>query len=190
MLEGLANIKLNTINIKGKEYVPVNERIKAFRQLIPDGMIGTEIVSINDGVCIVKATITDSEGKILATGHACEKQSDGYINKTSFIENCETSAVGRALGLLGIGIDVSVASSDEVSKANEEQELEKIRKEGQPQRIEAKKKVFSDKYDKTIDEVNDWLLGLGKVDDNDIERELDRWITKPTAPTPYERKKK
>ena len=54
---------------------------------------------------------------IRATGHAEEYMGSSYINKTSFIENCETSAIGRALGLLGIGIDTSIASAEEVSNA-------------------------------------------------------------------------
>ena len=49
--------------------------------------------------------------------HAYEKEGSTFINKTSYIENCETSAVGRALGFLGIGIDGSVASADEVKTA-------------------------------------------------------------------------
>lgn len=110
------NKDLGTMDIKGKAYVLVNERVKAFRQLFPDGTILTELVKDQDGVCTFKASITDGE-KVLATGYAQEKETSSYINKTSYIENCETSAVGRALGFLGIGIDTSIASAEEVDTA-------------------------------------------------------------------------
>ena len=107
---------------EAKPYAEVSERVKAFRKLYPEGAIVPDLVSITeDGRCIFKATVYDCEGKVLAQGHAEEKQSNGYINKTSFVENCETSAVGRALGMLGIGIDTSIASAEEVvSVANED----------------------------------------------------------------------
>jgi len=108
--------KLKTVNIKGKEYVEVNERIRHFRENYPQGSIVTELVSNNDGVCVFKATIYNMD-LIVATGHAYEKEGSTFINKTSYIENCETSAIGRALGILGIGIDGSVASAEEVQTA-------------------------------------------------------------------------
>ena len=111
-----ANSTLKTIDVKGNAYTSVNERIKAFRMLFPEGTIETEILHMGDGVIVMKATVS-AEGKILATGTAHEKESSSYINKTSYVENCETSAVGRALGMLGIGIDTSVASAEEVENA-------------------------------------------------------------------------
>ena len=111
---------MKTVNIKGKEYVPVNERIKAFRKLLPEGFIKTEMLSNEDGVCVFRAEVgryLDDAPLILATGYAYERETSSYINKTSYIENCETSAVGRALGMLGIGIDDSVASYEEVANA-------------------------------------------------------------------------
>ena len=127
--------KLKTVNIKGKEYVEVNERIRHFRENYPQGSIVTELVSNNDGVCVFKATIYNMD-LIVATGHAYEKEGSTFINKTSYIENCETSAIGRALGILGIGIDGSVASAEEVQTAIANQvdketinrALEKLRK--------------------------------------------------------------
>lgn len=112
-----ANKTLTTMDIKGKGYVLVNERVKAFRMLYPNGIITTEIVSLEGGVVVMKATISDDNGCLLSTGYAYEKESSTYINKTSYIENCETSAVGRALGFLGIGIDTSIASYEEVQNA-------------------------------------------------------------------------
>ena len=128
------NATIRTTDIKGKEYAEVNQRIKAFRQLYPEGFIRTEIENLEDGFCVIKATVgytitgvTESgypvsEGVILATGTAYEKEQSSYINKTSYIENCETSAVGRALGMLGLGIDTSIASAEEVTNAIHQQE--------------------------------------------------------------------
>lgn len=112
-----ANELIKTIPVKGKEYAQVPERIKAFRTICPGGKITTDILNLEDGVVTMKTTIQDEEGRILATGHAQEKESSSFINKTSFIENCETSAVGRALGMCGIGVDNSVASAEEVQNA-------------------------------------------------------------------------
>lgn len=112
-----ANESLKTIEFKGKGYAQVNERVKAFRMICPNGAITTEIVDLSDGVVTMKSTIIDEDGTILATGYAQEKESASYINKTSFIENCETSAVGRALGFAGIGIDGSMCSADELANA-------------------------------------------------------------------------
>lgn len=108
---------MKTVNIKGTEYVEVNERVKYFVKNYVGWSIETELLSNNDSVCVFKATIKDENGRVIATGHAYEKESSSFINKTSYIENCETSAVGRALGFLGIGIDASIASSDEVANA-------------------------------------------------------------------------
>lgn len=117
-----ANELLNSMDIKGKDYIPVNERIKAFRYIYPRGQILTEIIGLADGICTIKASAYDEEGKLLATGHAQEKESSSFINKTSYIENCETSAVGRCLGNVGIGIDKGFASYEEVANAKKQQE--------------------------------------------------------------------
>lgn len=108
------NKKLKKTDIKGKDYVEVNQRILGFRELYPNGTIETEIVNSLEGIVTIKAIIKDYEGRILATGHAQEKENSSFINKASYIENCETSAVGRALGILGIGADTSIRSLDEM----------------------------------------------------------------------------
>lgn len=104
------------MDIKGKDYVEVNERIKAFRMLFPEGFIQTEIIDMRDGVITMVARV-GVDDRVLATGTAQENETSSFINKTSYVENCETSAVGRALGMLGIGIDTSVASAEEVENA-------------------------------------------------------------------------
>ena len=115
-----ANAAIRTTNIKGKEYAEVNQRVKAFRTLYPEGFITTEILCREGGLCIIKATVgyyADGKSVILATGTAYEKEGSSQINRTSYIENCETSAVGRALGMAGFGIDASIASADEMTNA-------------------------------------------------------------------------
>ena len=121
-----ANEEIGTTNIKGKEYAEVNQRIKAFRMVYPTGMIRTEMVSNENGVCIFRAYVYDEENKLLSTGTAYEKENSTFINKTSYIENCETSALGRALGIAGFGIDTSVASAEEVQNAINNQNDDKL----------------------------------------------------------------
>ncbi len=111
---------MKSIDIKGTEYITVNERVKEFRRLYPKGQILTQIMANADGQILFQAKIT-VDGVLLATGHAYEKEGSSFINKTSYIENCETSAIGRALGLVGIGIDTSLASADEVQNAVKQQ---------------------------------------------------------------------
>ena len=96
----------------------------------PEGFISTEIVGLEDGVVTMKSQVgyyrEDMLPVVLGTGYAQEKESSSFINKTSFIENCETSSVGRALGMAGFGIDVSVASAEEVTNAINNQKEETI----------------------------------------------------------------
>jgi hypothetical protein len=108
--------------VKGKDYVEVNQRIKAFRSICPGGSITTEMLSNENGVCVFRATVCDENMQILGTGTAYEKETSSFINKTSYIENCETSAVGRALGMCGFGIDTSIASAEEVQNAIKNQQ--------------------------------------------------------------------
>lgn len=125
----MANASIKTTPVQGKDYAEVNQRIKAFRSLCPGGAIITELLSCENGVCIFKATIYDEDMRMLGTGTAYEKEGSTFINKTSYIENCETSAVGRALGMCGFGIDTSIASSEEVQNAI-------LNQGGQPQQVQ------------------------------------------------------
>lgn len=118
--------KLGTVNIKGKDYVTVSERVKAFRRICPDGSIETEIIQHEGNSVLMQARVYDEGHRLISTGYAHEKEQSSYINKTSYIENCETSAVGRALGFLGIGIDGDIASAQEMYGATAAQEANKI----------------------------------------------------------------
>ena len=112
-----ANSLCKGVDVKGNTYIEVNQRIKAFRSICPGGSITTEMLSNENGVCVFRATVCDENMQILGTGTAYEKETSSFINKTSYIENCETSAVGRALGMCGFGIDTSIASAEEVQNA-------------------------------------------------------------------------
>ena len=111
--------KLKTVLIKERPYVMVNERIRYFNENYLNGSIVTELVSKTDTKVFMKAVVTPDiatpERKF--TGWSYEDETNGFINKTSYIENCETSAIGRALGFMGIGVDESIATADEVANA-------------------------------------------------------------------------
>ena len=115
----MSQYQFKTTNIRGKQYVEVNERIKLFRQeeQYKNWGITTEFPMLTPDECLCRCTITDKDGMVIAVGHAHENRTASNINKTSYIENCETSAVGRALAMLGIGIDTSIASANEVNEA-------------------------------------------------------------------------
>lgn len=151
--------------IKDKPYIEVNERIKAFRKLFPMGSIQSEMISNENGVCVFKAEVI-VEGVVLADGYAYEKEDSTFINKTSYIENCQTSAVGRALGMLGIGIDTSIASADEVANAIINQSGGTDTKKATPKQIEfLKSKYVGENLEKLLKANN-----LEKLEDMPITK--------------------
>ncbi len=115
---------MKTIKVHGKEYAPVNERVKAFRTIeeYTGWSIETDIVEITDNRIVTKTFIKNVDSKIISTGLAFEMEGNSNINKTSHIENCETSSIGRALGFLGIGIDGAIATAEEVINAIQNQD--------------------------------------------------------------------
>lgn len=142
-----ANESIKTMDIKRKnketgeyetkKYAQVNERIKAFRSVYPTGFITTDIIYQCDDLVIVKATAgyyeqmkpkdlpglcTEMQQVILATGTAYEREGSSFINNTSYIENAETSAIGRCMAMCGFGIDSSIASVEEVNNAKAQDE--------------------------------------------------------------------
>jgi hypothetical protein len=135
------NSEISMIDLKGKDYAMVPERVTAFRKIFPDGFIETQMISSSpDGKVVVfeaRAGYYREDGSkvILATGHAQEVQGRGLVNSTSHIENCETSAVGRALGMIGLGLNGGgICSAEELvnaitgQKQIEEEEKAEIRK--------------------------------------------------------------
>lgn len=154
-----ANESIKTTDIKGKDYAEVNQRIKAFRMVYPTGVIETEMLKNENGVCIFKATARDEEGDVLGTGTAYEKENSTFINKTSYIENCETSAVGRALGMAGFGIDTSVASAEEVQNAMANQDKKSVTIKNKEVMItEQQKAKIKEIY--TTDEIKEYLQAV------------------------------
>ena len=162
-----ANEMLTKVDIKGKDYIPVSERIRAFRYIYPRGQIATEIIGLENGVCTMKASVFDDEGHLLGTGHAQEKESSSFINKTSYIENCETSCIGRALGSCGIGLENGFASFEEVANA----------KLQQGEKIEPKTTISNDQW-KTLnqmytkEEIKGFYKELGISNGKDIPIEF------------------
>lgn len=142
-----ANSTIKTTDIKGKDYAEVPQRIKAFRMLFPLGKILTSMISNENGVCVFRAEVYTDDNVLLGTGTAYEKENSTFINKTSYIENCETSAVGRALGMCGLGIDTSVASAEEVGNAIAQQEDSKKK----PKQATPREKLIAKLKEKGID---------------------------------------
>ena len=104
------------INIRGKEYTTVALRVHQFRTECPSLSLITEVLHRDVDCVVMKATIVDEQGRVLATGHAEEYRKASEINRTSALENCETSAIGRALAAYGFG-GTEFASADEVARA-------------------------------------------------------------------------
>ena len=167
------NDQIQTTDIKGKQYAEVNQRIKAFRMLYPEGFIRTRLMSVEDGICICEAQVgfyiyNDGDSPsfhkevLLGTGHAYEKENSTFINKTSYIENCETSAVGRALGMVGIGIETSVASFEEVANAMSNQGTRKAT----PKQIDILKVAYTGENLKKLLSLN----GINKIEDISMEK--------------------
>ena len=145
-----------------KQYVEVNQRVKAFRMVYPAGTITTEIERHEKGIVLMKATAMDENGKVLGTGYAIENQKASQINSTSYIENCETSAVGRALGMCGFGIDSSLASAEEVQQAMAQQEAQDAPKMITANQMKVIEGAYKDQLGKLLD-------GLGLKELKDME---------------------
>jgi hypothetical protein len=107
--------KLKTINIKGKAYVEVKERIKHFRETYQHefGLVTNVLSHTADSILLKSEIIEKKTGFVVADGIAFEESASSFINKGNYVENCQTSAWGRALGNFGIGIDNAVASYEE-----------------------------------------------------------------------------
>ena len=114
---------MKTIDIHGKPYVMVKDRVIHFNKEYPNGCIRNKLIDRIDNIVIFEATvIPDIENpERYFTGHAEEEIGSSQINNTSALENCETSAVGRALAMMGIGSNESFASAEEVVNAKFQQ---------------------------------------------------------------------
>ena len=164
--------KFKTTNIKGKDYVEVNQRLLYFRNepTFAGWSIESDLVDLQPDRCCIKAIIRDADGRIRATGHAHEDRTSSMINKTSYVENAETSAIGRALATLGLG-GTEFASADEVANAIYQQ-----KNPPKPQDI----KPTSGAGDNLDDEVKQWVIDqaleiIGDWDSENFEAAYDRY---------------
>ena len=152
---------MKKIKIKGNDYVMVNERVLEFHKLYPNGSIKTDIIEMTER-CITKTTVTPdvANPERCFTGIAYEMEGSSFINKTSFIEQCETSSTGRALGFLGIGVDESIATAEEVGNAIKQQSESVNLKD-----LEVKLPEIPKDNEATIDDIAKASNGVVVVDD-------------------------
>ena len=146
------------VEIHGKQYITVNERVVEFHKLYPNGSIRTDLIEFTDRFIIKAEVCPDVTDRMrIFTGYAYEMVGSSQINKTSALENCETSAVGRALGFLGIGLMGSIATADEVENAIHQQEAHNVTEQQKDkyQKLLAHK-CFEGKKKKT----NEWWVHI------------------------------
>lgn len=164
---GWWSMDLKTIKIKGQDYVQVSERIRHFRtsEDYKGWAIEVEWLRIDEDIAIARAIIRDAEGVAKSMGTAMEKREERKegekvkVNETSHVENCETSAIGRALGILGIGIaGGEVASYEEVLRAKKQQIINSINN------------MIDEKNRDEFDEVDFSLMSLEELEE--IEKQL------------------
>lgn len=165
---------MKKIKIKGKDYVMVHERVKEFHKDNPNGSITTDMISREGGVFITRTTVIPDTKNLdrKFTGFAYEVVGEGNVNSTSALENCETSSCGRALGFLGIGIDTSIASAEEVDNAISQQDVPI------PEYLESPDK----KMDEIIESLNiSHPINFGKhkgKDWSDVDEDYVQWVAK------------
>lgn len=124
------NKDTGVVNIHGKDYKTVAKRVDEFRkEHKTDLAIITSIIDRDEKTVVMKAEIITKDGYVIATGYAEENRTASQINKTSALENCETSAIGRALANFGLG-GGEYASADEVANAINQQAAPARRKSG------------------------------------------------------------
>ena len=122
------------VSIHGKQYKTVALRVSEFREKYPidDGWgIETQCYAVDAQTVIMRAVITDPQGRVVSTGYAEEERSQRGINSTSALENAETSAIGRALAGAGMA-GTEYASADEVAQAISKQGSSPSAAPGQP----------------------------------------------------------
>jgi len=159
------------VNIHGKEYKTVAKRVQEFRESSTSRFwtINTDVVKIDDDQVLIKASIINDEGRIIATGHGHELRTASQINKTSYVENAETSAIGRALASLGLG-GTEFASANEVANAIHQQTTQKANAVKKPEDV----KPLSGAMDALDEESQQFIKDLamdiaGDVADGHIE---------------------
>ena len=182
------------VSIHGKEYATVAYRLQLFREINPNGHIITTLISDDGTTIVMKCDIYFNEFEMpTATGWAEEVRGSSNINKTSALENCETSAVGRALGFAGYGSAESIASADEVEVAIERQKkackeakkaLDTMAKRAEAKLTKAQRKAIEEFLDSCSDgdlklqKLLDWgcVDNLSKLDKTKAQLYIDKNI--------------
>ena len=134
------------VEIHGKQYQTVALRVKNFREKYPLFSLQTIIVHRDSELVVMMAAISDDKGRVIATGHSEEVRKASQINRTSALENAETSAIGRALASFGLG-GTEFATADEVANAIGQQKS-------------SAKSVTQDEWDNLDAETQKWLQGI------------------------------
>ena len=169
------------VNIHGKEYKTVAKRVDEFRkEHKTDFSIITSLINLDDKTVVMKAEILDKERNVIATGYAEENRTASQINRTSALENCETSAIGRALANFGLG-GGEYASADEVANAISQQATQK----------ESQSKVSFDDINKklktlkTIPEIDAYAKEVSGIYQNPTDKQ--RYVIKTMFDSARER---
>jgi hypothetical protein len=136
-------MKVKTMDISGKEYAKVADRMKQFREENPKGKVDTSFTQLPDGQMVLKAEITKEDGSV-ATGQAM-----GKLGQAKAFEKLESIAVGRALAFLGYMASGEIASSEEMEEFFEYKNEKKAEAEVALKKCE------------TIEELKSTFLGLG-----------------------------
>lgn len=142
--------------LHGKEYKTVGLRLTEFRRDYPDHRLTSEIYLMDAEYVVIKASIW-KDGVVVATGHACEFKQSSQINRTSYVENCETSAWGRALANFGLG-GMEIASAEEIANAIHQQNQGNVKSIKPP--VESSKSIARDVFDKTDEDTQIKLTGI------------------------------
>lgn len=171
-----ASQEASAIPLHNKNYVMVNQKVKAFRKVYPKGQIETDLISkeVNDKGkerVTFRAIARDEDGQLLGTGWATEDQDSTPVNRTSWVENCETGAIGRAMNACGFGIDGSYSSADELLLAESkkaEQDKKKQEKAEHSDSIYRQKSIQAYKKlgKKPADIAHDYKLKENMTDDD------------------------
>jgi len=152
--------KKGIIKIHGKEYKTVALRVNEFREKFSQEYgIETDLINSSDLV-IVKATIKDEKGFVVASGYAEEVRGSTMINKTSALENCETSAIGRALACFGFAGE-EYASANEVQSAIHQQKRPTL-----PRKLQAPYQSIREHFDAgDLQAVGEGFSEFGRIEE-------------------------
>ena len=186
------------VNIHGKEYYTVVERMKIMLKDTNKYSIHTELIKLEAGIVVVKAILDTERGTY--TGHAMEEIGSSQINKTSALENCETSAIGRALSSAGyFGSEFCSANELENALNQQSKPTKKPDAIAQAEKTFGKDNVVAFPETDNVNTINfgkhkgsswaevpidyiDWLISKGSVDWQKEEAQQEKDRRNPSKP--------